>query len=169
MNASRTTPNLYKVQKYLTPFWASRNGDGVFNNGRVYLQMIEIVMPCTVDAIVIYTAGVIAGNVRIGLYNAASSDTVTGGTLLASSGSVSLGGATYSAVTVPFTSSVSLTTGQYWLAVAVSSATDEFLWMSQGNLTGVSCYYAQAYAALQATCPAITATDYNFILRLRTT
>lgn len=168
MNASRTTPNLYKVQKYLTPFWASRNGDGTFNNGRVYLQMIEIVMPCTVDAIIIYTAGVAAGNVTVGIYRGAASDTVAGGTLLATSASTSFAGATYSAVTLPFTSSVTLTTGQYWLAVCISSATDELLWMAQGNITGVSCYYAQVYGALQANCPAITATDYNFILRLRT-
>lgn len=168
MNAHITTPQLYRVPKYLTPFWASRNGDGVFNNGRVYLQLIEIVYPCTVDAVVIYTAGVIAGNIRVGLYNAASSNTVAGGTLVASSGSTSLGGSTYSAVTIPFTASATLTTGQYWIAIAVSSGTDEFLWMSQGNISGLSCYYSQVYGSLQTTCPATTNTDFNFVLRLRT-
>jgi len=129
------TSDIYNAS-YLLPIYCMIMGNPATSQAAtanmVYYTFIDITVPCTADAIVYNVGGVSAGNVQAGLYRIATANkndnanTLTGSTLIASSASTAVSTANL-AQAVPLSTSITLTTGKYFLAIQFSNGSATFM------------------------------------------
>ena len=163
-----TPPTNKRTPHYLFPINRFPAADATILNTRVYLQLIELEFPTTIDAVVFNNGATAAGNIRVGIYSAGASDTPAGGTLQRESASTAIG-AVFSCQIISLSSSVTLAAGQYWIALCCSNATTTPV--RNGNYAwpaGTVCTFDQAFGALPTTCPAITDSSTSLLNWVRT-
>lgn len=113
----------------------------------IYYQLVEIDRPATVFGLrLMHTGGVINGNIQGGLYKIANANkndknlTLTGSTRIATAPSIAQANFNQS---LPFSASVDVQAGLYFMAIQYSSATAQFIRYSNFTIYSV-CYLASA-------------------------
>jgi hypothetical protein len=168
-NTGDERPTMFN-QPMLMKMGVSSGASAVAGANTVYYQLIEIDRSITAFGINVLQNTIISGNVQVALYQIATANknnntiTLDGSTKLRESGSVVMTGNVGfpQAQLIPFTSTVAITAGLYFLAVQYSSATATF--SRYGNFT---VYPNLGYTSvpgsftLPATAPAGTATNNN--------
>ena len=130
--------------------------------GRVHLMPINIPVAMTIESIIVQQfTGVVAGNMRLGIYEDAG-DTPATADLVVESASVAKAG-TWRSQEVAI-ASTELEAGVYWIGIQSDEATTELvltnLWGTTPN--SVQPYYysrSGGYGAFTDPCPAVTAID----------
>jgi len=130
------------------------------------VALLEVAIPTTVDAVLYPVGSVSSGNVRAGIYQIATankndaSNTFTGSTLIADSGTVAQGTAS-NIQTLTFTP-ITLQPGKYFIALMVDNATGTFMRHSNGATgLGWACGYTATGFAFTTPAPAPTDTTFN--------
>jgi len=130
------------------------------------VALLEVAIPTTVDAIQYTVGSVRSGNVRAGIYQIATankndaSNTFTGSTVIADSGTVAQGTA-LQLQTLTFTP-ITLQPGKYFIALMVDNSTGTFMRHSNGaNGVGWACGYTATGFAFTTPAPAPTDTTFN--------
>lgn len=132
--------------------------------GRVYLLLFDVERKTKVDGITIQNVATVAGNCTVGVYGPiGTEETCDAAALKASSNSTALSGANAPQF-IPFTATVTLEKGRYYMAIEFSDITTTFLRGTNTTIvTGWSQYYdrASGYGALTDPCPTPTNTGSN--------
>jgi hypothetical protein len=161
-------------RRAIAPFYTQNVPTSKANGAsdRCRLVYIEVTEACLVDGIYVYNFATVAGSVTVGLYNSITKDTPVGGALVAYSSSTALAGANASQF-IPFTASVSIPAGQYWIVSMFSDNTHTYGETTMLSLAeGVyACYYNRGggYGTPDTPCPALggnSTTTPNVYLRV---
>jgi len=158
--------------RYLESFLgATSGGDDVANIGRVHLVPVPVPEVLTVDQIIYIKGGVVAGNLRAGIYRDPDGDGPDGDGLLVDSGGVAVSAFNNRKQAVAIDPTV-IEPPMVWGALEFSDATMEIHWAQGFAYLGdepTSKYYdLGAFGALSDPCPptAITTKPVNLWIRV---
>ncbi len=153
------------ITRFIKPHhWSIPSTSATYVAGTVYLQMVEVLFDCYVDAVTITNAATISGNLIVGLYGpvAFTTDTPAGAPVVVQSVSTAHAGASTGQI-ITFTETF-LTKGKYYIAFELDNATATvFRQLNILDVAGWSATYVRAggYGALTDPCPAVTTTGSN--------
>lgn len=118
--------NIPVFRSWLMPFqWASSSTTTTGTAGRVYAASFDVPISLSLDGVMIYNYATVAGNIRVGIYKSSTKDVIDGADLIMDSADTALAG-TNQKQFIPFSSSIKLSPGQYWIAFELSDVTHTF-------------------------------------------